>query len=166
MVHEGLRDEGGGEGGPRSRRLETPLQGWVGREGGKKSDKTIERNLNYAPRKMAIVCKAMLIRAGEKEGGRLRRRRQTRGFFFATGELFVLPFFSSSSSVVAVPPSLNLVPRAVAPLFYAPCAPLRLLHLSAHFQDALIIRLLPFVLSIYLRVVFIARTSYGRRNLI
>lgn len=100
VLHEGLRDEGGGgggEGGPRSRRLETPLQGWVGREGGKKSDKTIERNLNYAPRKMAIVCKAMLIRAGEKEGGRrLRRRRQTRGrrgLFFATGELFVLPFF-------------------------------------------------------------------------
>lgn len=149
-----------------------------GREGGKKSDKTIERNLNYAPRKMAIVCKAMLIRAGEKEGGRrLRRRRQTRGrrgLFFATGELFVLPLFfffsfsSSSSSVVAVPPSLNLVPRAVAPLFTHLAHRFAFfLHLSAHFQDVLIIRLLPIVLSIYLRVVFIAaRTSYGRRNLI
>lgn len=46
-----------------------PLGGWVEEGGGKKSDKTMERNLNYAPRKMAIVCKAMLIRR-EKERAR------------------------------------------------------------------------------------------------
>lgn len=38
----------------------------VGQEGRKKSDKTMERNLNYAPRKMAIVCKAMLIQRNRK----------------------------------------------------------------------------------------------------
>ena len=38
----------------------------VGQEGRKKSDKTMERNLNYAPRKMAIVCKAMLIQRSRK----------------------------------------------------------------------------------------------------
>lgn len=58
-----LRSEGGPSGGG---------------GGSKKSDKTMERNLNYAPRKMAIVCKAMLIRQRRKGGGRrLRRRRQT-----------------------------------------------------------------------------------------
>lgn len=95
VVHEGLRDEGGGEGGPRSRRLETPLQGWVGQEGGKKSDKTIERNLNYAPRKMAIVCKAMLIRRGRKRAGADfadAARRDAVGFF-ATGIVSSIFFF-------------------------------------------------------------------------
>lgn len=70
----------------------------VGQEGGKKSDKTMERNLNYAPRKMAIVCKAMLIRRGRKTGERrLRRRRQTRGVFvsFSLRRNFFLSFFPS-----------------------------------------------------------------------
>lgn len=50
---------------PATRNSGTPR---VGQEGGKKSDKTMERNLNYAPRKMAIVCKAMLIRRRRKRG--------------------------------------------------------------------------------------------------
>lgn len=45
------------------------VRGGVGQEGRKKSDKTMERNLNYAPRKMAIVCKAMLIQRSRKRGG-------------------------------------------------------------------------------------------------
>lgn len=80
----------------------------VGREGGKKSDKTMERNLNYAPRKMAIACKAMLIRRRRKTGGRrLRRRRQTprRRFFLIAGTYFFFSF----------PPS-HLDPRGSCPL--------------------------------------------------
>lgn len=106
---------------------------------------------------MAIVCKAMLIRRGRKRAGAdFAALPDAVGFFFATG--IVSSLFFSSSAVVRGPSVESRFP-AVAPLFYAPCAPLRLLHLSAHFQ--LVIRLLPFVLSIYLRIVFIAR-----RNLI
>lgn len=120
-----------GEGGPRSRRLETPLQGWVGQEGGKKSDKTIERNLNYAPRKMAIVCKAMLIGWGSKTAGADfadAARRKAVSFFFVTGIVSSLFF-----SIVVCDPYVVSRSPAVTPLFYAPCATFRLLHLSAHF---------------------------------
>lgn len=126
-----------GRGWPPSRRLETPLQGWVGQEGGKKSDKTIERNLNYAPRKMAIVCKAMLIRRERKRTDAAdfadAVRHEAIGFFFTTG--IVCPLFFSSS-VVVCDPSIEFCSSAVVSLFYAPCPPFRLLHLSAHFQDA------------------------------
>ena len=113
-----------GEGGPRSRRLETPLQGWVGQEGGKKSDKTIERNLNYAPRKMAIVCKAMLIGWGRQDktaGADFAdaARRKAVSFFFVTRISSL--FFLLLSFVI---PSLNLVPRRLYRFF---------MHLAQHF---------------------------------
>ncbi|KAG7210071.1 hypothetical protein KM043_011645 [Ampulex compressa] len=63
---EGCAARVGREGGPR--RSVTRSYTGMGREGRKKSDKTMERNLNYAPRKMAIVCKAMLIRRRRKRG--------------------------------------------------------------------------------------------------
>lgn len=138
MVHEGLRDEGGARVAPGARRLETPLQGWVGQEGGKKSDKTIERNLNYAPRKMAIVCKAMLIRRGRKRADADFAdavRHEAASASSLPPELFVL-FLFFPSSVVVRDPSIEFRSPAIASLFYAPCAPFRLLHLSAHFQDA------------------------------
>lgn len=118
----------------------------VGREGGKKSDKTMERNLNYAPRKMAIACKAMLIRRRRKTGGRrFRRRRQTRRrrFFLIAGTYF-FPFFFLPS----VASGSSWIFPVVAPLFAHLVR--RHLHLSFHFRG---IRSL--FLSIYLRIVLL-----------
>lgn len=72
-----LRSEGGPSGGG----------------GSKKSDKTMERNLNYAPRKMAIVCKAMLIRQRRKGAGADSAdaaRRRSRRFLLHRAEIVSL----------------------------------------------------------------------------
>ncbi|EZA59975.1 hypothetical protein X777_16178 [Ooceraea biroi] len=119
----------------------------VGQEGGKKSDKTMERNLNYAPRKMAIVCKAMLIRRRRKTGGRrLRRRRQTRRrrFFLSLPEFISFFFFFPSSS-----PD----PRG-SPLLrpFSRTLPVAIFTCRSTFPRY-VPRLIPFVLSIYLRIV-------------
>lgn len=178
MVHEGLRDEGGGEGGPRSRRLETPLRGWAKRGGGsKKSDKTMERNLNYAPRKMAIVCKAMLIRQRRKGGGRrLRRRRQTQKPSVSSSSR--RNYFSSLPS-----PSLLLLfffryrPRSLLGRISFPAIALLFTHLAHRcvfstcrptfrMVFSFVRLILPSSFSRFIFALYnCAPTSYGRRNL-
>lgn len=155
----------------------------VGQEGGKKSDKTMERNLNYAPRKMAIVCKAMLIR---------RRRKGAAGAVdFADAEAIVRCFFFLFVAGTVSQPSLPLashsfclsspplrrhrgpaamddspVPHAVAPLFT---------HLARRFAssppvDRLLGRVprlalsLPFLLPIYLTERFASARSMIRND--
>lgn len=69
-MQRGLRDEGGARVAPPTPATRRLFYRAGPRRGGrKKSDKTMERNLNYAPRKMAIVCKAMLIQRSRKRGG-------------------------------------------------------------------------------------------------
>lgn len=158
------------EGGPRR-----------GRKEGKKSDKTMERNLNYAPRKMAIVCKAMLIRRGGKGGGRrLRRRRQTQdpvGFFFIASKLFL--FFSypppSLSTFFIIlffffrrrPRSLRSRSLRLRRFLRTLRTAFRLLHLSAYFQDVSSHSLSSLLPSRFISAYncIIARSSYDRRNL-
>lgn len=81
------------------------VRGGVGQEGRKKSDKTMERNLNYAPRKMAIVCKAMLIQRSRKRGGAAD---------FADADKLPLPrysptFLRSPTSFLSFPCSLLIL---------------------------------------------------------
>lgn len=120
---------------PATRNSGTPR---VGQEGGKKSDKTMERNLNYAPRKMAIVCKAMLIRRRRKRGRAPTSQTLpdaepsflllAAGIVSSSVPSFFSLFLPSLSSTV--PTNLILCSHVA---FYAPCAPFRLLHLSAYF---------------------------------
>jgi len=153
-VHEGLRDKGGGGGrGWPSEPATRNSARRVGREGGKKSDKTMERNLNYAPRKMAIVCKAMLIlREGEgrgegRWGGRRPRRRRRRpfaarrSFFPATGIYLLLFFFSSTFFLLPPPPPAPVPSPSPRVPCRVPSAHLACIHLSFHFPLVLPIRL-------------------------
>lgn len=114
------------------------------------------------PAKWRSYAKRCLSGGGEEGAGAdsadAARRRSHRLLLHRVEiiSLLPLPLFLSffSSTVVHSPFLLNLFPCDYV-AFYAPCvSPFHLLHLSAYFQDVRLIRLLPFVLSIYLRVVY------------
>lgn len=130
-----LRSEGGPSGGG----------------GSKKSDKTMERNLNYAPRKMAIVCKAMLIRQRRKGAGADSAdaaRRRSRRFLLHRAEIVsLLPpplpfpsssFFLSLSSTVPSVESRSLRLRCFLHTLrtVSPSPPVGLLSGSSHLRSS------------------------------